>query len=47
MNRTGIDIIVIALMIGILFFLSGYNNTEIKTLGNRVEQLEVYHEQQK
>jgi len=44
MNRTGIDIIVIALLIGVLFFLSGYNNTRIRTLSDKIEQLEVHHE---
>ena len=36
--------LVLTVMLLTLFFLSGYNNTRIKTLSERIDQLEVYHE---
>lgn len=44
MTRKTINVTVIALLIGVLFFLSGYNNTKIRTLTNKVTQLETHYE---
>lgn len=35
--------IVVAILIGALFFLSGYNNTRIKQETQRIDQLEIHH----
>jgi hypothetical protein len=47
MTRETINVICTALLIGVLFFLSGYNNTKIRTLTNKVTQLETYHEERR
>jgi hypothetical protein len=44
MNKDTANAILVAIMIATLFFLSGFNNTRINTLSDKIEQLEVYHE---
>ena len=43
MTASTANTIIIAILIGALFFLSGYNNKRIKQETQRIDKLEQYH----
>lgn len=41
-KETG-NFIIIGALVALLFVLSGYNNARIRTLSDKVDQLEIHH----